>query len=328
MKERWWLSNFGTSDVIGGTEKSASKYCKILNLKYMSARKFGIDVSNMSNWDISKEIDDIIKTIEFEMLMYNSINCWSNKPRADKSLCICNENFKREAESMKFDFAFKDYKLRESSYQVKSLSNADKILTVSKWEQENLKEDFGFDSSVLESSTNTDIMYPIEKKTARNSFGLPLNKKIFLFVGRRHNRKGYDIVLDLARNHPEYLFVNVVDSSFKPTLNIKEFSDLSDEEMNILYNSADYLLAPSRYESFGLMFIEALATNLPIIGSRVGIAYDISEEYGLFTDDVRVESFERLLNASNTRTFSSGRKMAEDRFSFDVMAKRLKELAR
>jgi len=328
MKERWWLSNFSPMDLTGGTELSAEKYCRILNLKYMSASKLGIRrlPGTAFGWDIAKEIDDVLSDVSLEFIMYNSVNCWSRKPNADKSICICNENFNREAKSVS-DSRFVKLKLDEWSYQKKAVANADKVITVSRQEHDYLLEDVGIESDILESSTRLDLFFPMDKKRARTELGLPIDKKIFLFVGRRHIRKGYDIILELAKLHPEYIFVNIVGDlpGAKPK-NIEETGNVADEDMNLFYNSADYLLAPSRYESFGLMFTEALATNTPIIGSRVGIAHDIPEAYGIFLDEITTEAFNKALDSSN-RSFEPGRALAEKRFSYEVMAENLRRIA-
>jgi len=38
----------------------------------------------------------------------------------------------------------------------------------------------------------------------------------------------------------------------------------------IYYNAADVLVVPSKYESFGLVALEAMSTGTPVIASRVG----------------------------------------------------------
>jgi glycosyltransferase involved in cell wall biosynthesis len=48
------------------------------------------------------------------------------------------------------------------------------------------------------------------------------------------------------------------------------FGKLSDEEKNYLYSQCDVLVAPSRYESFGLIFLEAMRYGKPTIGTDVG----------------------------------------------------------
>jgi glycosyltransferase involved in cell wall biosynthesis len=48
------------------------------------------------------------------------------------------------------------------------------------------------------------------------------------------------------------------------------FGRISDEEKNDLYAQCDVLVAPSRYESFGMMYLEAMRYGKPTIGTNVG----------------------------------------------------------
>jgi glycosyltransferase involved in cell wall biosynthesis len=45
---------------------------------------------------------------------------------------------------------------------------------------------------------------------------------------------------------------------------------VSDEELNRLYQSCDLFVAPSLYESFGLIYLEAMNYGKPVIGCRAG----------------------------------------------------------
>lgn len=49
------------------------------------------------------------------------------------------------------------------------------------------------------------------------------------------------------------------------------------EQLTIYYNKADIVVIPSRYESFGLVALEALACGTPVAATRVGVAADIIE---------------------------------------------------
>ena len=42
------------------------------------------------------------------------------------------------------------------------------------------------------------------------------------------------------------------------------------EELPLYYNAADLLVAPSHYESFGMVALEAQACGTPVVASRVG----------------------------------------------------------
>jgi hypothetical protein len=114
-----------------------------------------------------------------------------------------------------------------------------------------------------------------------------------LFVGRHEKRKGVDVLLEvipgLCDSHPKAMFVLVGDNAIpneKGSTFMKDFLDgnagapfldrvefkgrLSDEEMYQEYADCDVFVAPSRYESFGLIFLEAMLFSKPVVGCDAG----------------------------------------------------------
>jgi glycosyltransferase involved in cell wall biosynthesis len=110
-----------------------------------------------------------------------------------------------------------------------------------------------------------------------------------LYVGRFEPRKGFDLVVDaiasLLTTHPDLTFSvvgDVIENITKsggspaaieaiqeaPQVAFKGF--VSREELEAEYASADILLAPSRFESFGLIGIEAMAVSTPVVALKVG----------------------------------------------------------
>lgn len=288
MGERMWVSNLGIDDISGGAEVLGTEFCKAMKLKYMSARKFGVNTS--------PDIDIRLKDVSLDLLVYNSTNCATAKPDAKRSIAVCCENFKKESVCLGVE-EFRKMKLLEWEFQQKSLRNADKIVTISKGEHDSFLSD-GFKSTMIEPYVDLDSFYP--KTTEKYP------KKTALFIGRAHNRKGYDIVLELHKLHPEITFM------------IHTGGFLTTDALNDMYNVADFLIMPSRYESFGFIYAEALATNLPIISSRVGVFETWQpEDHGIFPEEISVESFSKTINEFGKREFQKSRGLAEKRFSYD-----------
>lgn len=295
MKERMWLSNLSLDDVRGGTELLGTQFCRAMGLKYFSASKFGIPLYG-SNADIAELLDKKLDEIDIELLVYNSVNCWSKKPKADLAIAVCCENFREESESLD-EPSFSRLKMGEFEFQKKSLKNADKIVTISEQEKESFEKD-GFTSTLIEPYVDLERFRPTGE--SKNP------KMTALFVGRSHPRKGFDIVLELEKRFPQIAFWYVVDGS------------ISSEELNSLYNRADFLLMPSRYESFGFVYAEALATNLPIISSRVGLFGKWQpSEFGIFPSEITVEAFSEAIKSFDPKNFEDSRPVAEERFSFE-----------
>ena len=59
---------------------------------------------------------------------------------------------------------------------------------------------------------------------------------------------------------------------------------LHDEELVKVYQDADLLVHPSRYEGFGLQIAEAMATDTPVICSRAGALSEVAGDAALRFD--------------------------------------------
>jgi hypothetical protein len=115
---------------------------------------------------------------------------------------------------------------------------------------------------------------------------------IVLYLGRLETRKGSIELLDAARlvlqAMPKTRFVLIgrdrphapggvtheewLRKSFPPeVIRQIEFLGVQDDaSVARWFERADLFVAPSRYESFGLIFIEAMRAGLPVIGTRAG----------------------------------------------------------
>ena len=120
----------------------------------------------------------------------------------------------------------------------------------------------------------------------------PINEKrntvIILFVGRFEERKGIDILLQviprLVISRQEVHFYLVGNNTISPWWNdfSKKYASeiwfsrlhvpgfVEQEELQSLYRNCDIFVAPSRYESFGLIYLEAMRWGKPCVGTRAG----------------------------------------------------------
>ncbi|WP_273875150.1 glycosyltransferase family 4 protein [Serratia marcescens] len=105
-----------------------------------------------------------------------------------------------------------------------------------------------------------------------------------LFVGRIDYQKGFDIVEQVAKKIGNKCKVVVVGGGVhsKPELsledNISYAGWVSKENMADYYLKADVLLMPSRWESFGLVAVEAQSYGLPVIASRCSSLPEVVKE--------------------------------------------------
>ena len=140
-----------------------------------------------------------------------------------------------------------------------------------------------------------------------------------LYVSRLERRKGADIFLAVAietlKQHTDVIFEMVGRDSYPdnseqgyaqyfdalaPEMG-KRFirhGEVTDEKLRALYEQADIFFVPSRYESFGIIFVEAMRCYLPVLTIDVGGARDVVEHgvTGLLADSDDCAVLVDLLN--------------------------------
>jgi len=85
--------------------------------------------------------------------------------------------------------------------------------------------------------------------------------------------KGFDYVIDAARQMPDTKFVVVGSGDYIPTLkrksppNVEFLQNLSERELIRLYNRALVYCAPSLAEGFGFTILEAMASGCAVVSS-------------------------------------------------------------
>ena len=169
------------------------------------------------------------------------------------------------------------------------VANADVLVTASPHEREQLIRLYGADpgkSYVVPCGFDQDVFRPIDRLEARRELGLKADK-IILFVGRMEPIKGIDILLKAAaamEDGGDYQIVIIGGSeqddekrrlrSMARSLGIEErlffAGTVEHRRLPVYYSAADVCVAPSFYETFGLVPLEAMACGTPVIAARVG----------------------------------------------------------
>ena len=111
---------------------------------------------------------------------------------------------------------------------------------------------------------------------------------------------------------------------------------VSEEKLNELYQTCDLFVAPSLYESFGLIYLEAMNYGKPVIGCRAGGIPEVIDEgiTGLLaepeTPDSLAEAILKMLqNPSHLREMGlAGRQRLLDTFTHVQMARRFADAYR
>jgi len=181
---------------------------------------------------------------------------------------------------------------------------------------------------------DTEMFHPMtaaERRAARRRLDVSSIARYALFVGRIEPLKGVETLLravhklaeteDAVGEMVKLLVVGGDVATSKAVLDAEMLrlqylaADLGicdrisfvgaqpQEKLRDYYASADVVLMPSRYESFGMVAVEAMASGTPVIASRVGgLAYTVRDGqtgYLLAHDDVNAwaEAIHRVLDS-------------------------------
>lgn len=84
---------------------------------------------------------------------------------------------------------------------------------------------------------------------------------------KKINELGYKSTLDIVGNGPELDRINEASKNdYKDMIKLHGF--MNKEEIIDLYRNSDIFIMPSKYETFGLVYIEAISQGLPVIYTR------------------------------------------------------------
>jgi D-inositol-3-phosphate glycosyltransferase len=139
------------------------------------------------------------------------------------------------------------------------------------------------------------LFQPRSKAASRAELGIAPDERVVLFVGRIDPIKGIDTLIDAAQimlstsvePTPTFLIVggdlDADGAPVGPLAGVAEsiaqrgiadrfrlVGSQPQDQLPIFYGAADVVAVPSRYESFGLVAVEALACGRPVVASRVG----------------------------------------------------------
>jgi len=144
------------------------------------------------------------------------------------------------------------------------------------------------------------------------------------FVGkdRKHAPGGIYHEEYFVNNYPEY------------QNQVRFHGYVSDEELDAFYRNADLFVVPSVYESFGLIYVEAMMHGLPVIATRGGgipeVVIDGEDGFLIRENDVEglVEAFDRLYNDEELRKNmgKKARKRYLECYNQEVMSKNTESL--
>ncbi|MCS6820658.1 MAG: glycosyltransferase [Microscillaceae bacterium] len=146
----------------------------------------------------------------------------------------------------------------------------------------------------------TDIFKPLDQKTCREILGLPLDKKIILFVADsvENTRKGFAFLkkaLENLRNENLCLCAIGSKTQLQQHKNLIELGKIVDERlMAMAYSAADVFVIPSLEDNLPNTMIEALLCGTPVIGFPTGGIVEVlrNGENGYICKEISVQSLQ------------------------------------
>ena len=233
-----------------------------------------------------------------------------------------------------FDFSLIDPMRRRAEYQLKYYTDCTGIFTMSRFLQEYMTKKMKLPEEKVH-YVGAGINIQVSEIDVSDKIG---NK--FLFVGKDFYRKGGDLVckaFDILQRRmmpdAELYIVGPKELPKEATnRNITFLGEQDSDTVQRCFNVCDIFVMPSRFEAFGLVFIEALASGLPCIArNKQEMKHIIDNNVtGLLIDEYEEsptvlarKMYSLILNDEIKETVLSQSEEIIEEYSWDRVAERM-----
>ena len=168
------------------------------------------------------------------------------------------------------------------------LQNADRIVGQSRNTLENVRK--FYDPNIQAERIPLGIRRPLDGTASRHDYGFGQNEVLLITVGRLVARKAIDQLISLMKNlNSAYVHLLIIGTGPQEqalreqasALQIKErihfLGHVEEAEKFKLLRMCDVYISTSQHEGFGLVFLEAMASGLPVICYDYGGQTDFLE---------------------------------------------------
>ncbi len=187
-------------------------------------------------------------------------------------------------------------------------------------------------------SLDLEVFKPYPQAEARQKLGLPLDKKIILFVAQdvANKRKGFHLLAEALQilQKKENIVVCTIGKKTNLEINNLIIKDLgfinSLQTMAEAYSAADVFIIPSLEDNLPNTVLESLACGTPVIGFPIGGIADMvkDSENGLLAKEVSARILAQTIEIFFEREFDKIkiRKDAQIRYAHGVQARAYLEI--
>lgn len=201
------------------------------------------------------------------------------------------------------------HRLPNSFFKHRAIEEADGIISISRSTQNDL---YCFDPRaalkpnviIYNGVSDNYCVLPEADKVFDAQFGKW--KPFILFVGEREGYKNFNFAVDVVRRVSGVELWVVGGAPFTPNEVVgmgevasrtRYIGRITNEALNVLYNKANALIYPSKYEGFGLPIAEAMRAGCPVIALKNSSIPEVAGCAGILVDKGDVAAGARAVSA-------------------------------
>lgn len=211
-----------------------------------------------------------------------------------------------------------------------------KVIAISELVKKNITQHYSVkeeDIEVIYNGVDLERFHPRNKglysKEIRVLYNIPENEFVVLFVGSGFERKGVGFLITAIEKIQSPLTVLIVGKgskkSFEKTIKTQRVIFCGPQkDIHKYYAASNVFVFPTIYEPFGNVHLEALASGLPVITTRLSGASEIIKNgiQGFIIDEPEnvgqiAEKIMFLMNKDANQTMSIKARRLAERFSFE-----------
>jgi glycogen synthase len=230
-----------------------------------------------------------------------------------------------------------------------ALENANRIIAVSEHSKKEILQYFNVQEkniAVIHNGIDLNLWNPVTSTNTLKAYNI--NNDYILFLGRTSRQKGLIYLLDAMKYiDPEIWLVCCTSAPDTPEVE-KEIAQKVSEQKRViwintmlredqaieLYSNARVFVCPSVYEPFGIINLEAMSCETPVVASAVGGIQEVvvNEETGILVPPADpqklAEAINRLLKNKKLakKMGKAGRLRVEKYFSWDAISQKTRDL--